>query len=228
MTLVDNSMYPATQYGCMQEEQRQLFGQYISHHQEYGGDIGEPLQMALVLGGEKPATMFDPPEEMFSRYPDLSPSKLVKKWGLYYRRSSINSTLMVSPSYFWFDLLPAVELGTEIGARCRGLFFGYPFDAINHFLHAEGAILPGRKYIVQGEFSAEELAYSVFTFYRPEDSKTGYERAINIGKKRYNRLHELAHEWELSNLAEMTDRLYSDFTIRYSEESVPANNPSND
>ncbi len=140
----------------MQEEQRQLFEQYISYHQEYGGDIGEPLQMALVLGGEKPATTFDPPTEMFSRYPDYSPQTLVKEWGLYYRRTSTDSALMVSPSSLWLDLLPTVELNTETGARRYGLFFGYPFDAIDYFHRAKGAILPGRKYVSQDGFSAED------------------------------------------------------------------------
>lgn len=201
----------------MKETQRRLFKEYISYHQEHGRDYKEPLQMALVLGGEKPATTFKPPEELFSQYPDLSPQKLIKKWDLYYRPAPSDSALMVSSSPLWFDLLPTVDLDTEIGTRRYGLFFGYPFDAIDYFHRAKGAILPGRKYVSQDGFSAEDMAYSVFTFYRPEDSKTGYKRAIDTGKKRYSRLHELADEWDLQNLSEMTDQLHEDFTTRYSD-----------
>lgn len=206
----------------MQEEQRRLFGQYISYHQEYGGDIGEPLQMALVLGGEKPATTFDPPTEMFSQYPNYSPRTLVKEWGLYCRRTSTDPALMVSPSSLWFDLLPTVEMDTNRCTRRFGLFFGYPFDDINFFLRAEGAILPAQKYVEQGVFSAEEVAYTVFAFYRPEDSETGYKRAISIGKRHYDQVHRLSRKWGLPGLVEIADRLHSDFTARYSDDVVSA------
>lgn len=212
----------------MRAKQRRLFREYISSHKEYGGTIGEPLQVALVLGGEKPATIFDPPVEMFSQHPDHSPRSLVNEWKLYYRRMPGFSGLMVSPSSFWFDLLPTVEMDTETGARRLGLFFGYPFDDINHFLQAEGSVLPAQKYVDQGLFSAEGVAYSVFAFYTPEDSKTGYKRAVTIGRRHYDCLHELAHEWNLPSLAEMTDRLHSDFTARYSTDVVPANNSRNE
>lgn len=212
----------------MRAKQRRLFREYISFHQEYGGDIGEPLQMALVLGGEKPATTFDPPTEMFSQYPDYNPRTLVKEWGLYYRSTSTDPALMVSPSSLWFDLLPTVEMDTDRCARRFGLFFGYPFDDIKFFLRAEGAILPARKYVEQGSFSAKEVAYTVFTFYRPEDSKTGYERAISIGKRHYDQVHKLSRKWELPALVEIADRLHSDFTTRYSDDVVPAHSPVNE
>ncbi len=207
----------------MKEGQKGLFKEYLSYHREYGRDYQEPIQMALVLGGEKPATTFYPPEELFSDYPDLSPSTLAEKFELYYRRVPGDYALMVSPSSYWLDLLPTVSLDNETGARRHGLFFGYPFDAIDYFPRAKGALLPGRKYVSQDRFSAEEMAYSVFTFYRPKDSMEGYRRAIDAGIKRYHRLHELADEWDVQELSDFTDQLYDDFVMRYSNSEFIAN-----
>ncbi|WP_330630721.1 hypothetical protein [Halocatena halophila] len=215
-------MYDRITLSYMPTEPRNLFRHYISCHQEFGGDIGEPLQMALVMGGKKPATTFDPPEEMFSSFPDHSPSTLVEKWGLRYRRVKGDYALMVSPSTHWFDLLPTVGLNNDTGVRRHGLFFGYPFEDIEYFLQVEEAILPGKKYVSEGVFSAEEMAYCVFTFYRPEYSKEGYDRAIEIGKQHYESLHRLSDKWELTELAELTEQLHSDYIKRYTADPILA------
>lgn len=208
----------------MKETCPKLFDRYLRSHRKYGRGDGKPLQMALVLGGAKPATSFNPPSELFSEIPSVSihsPEQLAEEWDLSYRKRPDSSGLMVSPSSYWLDLLPTVKIDKDAYDRRLGLVYGYPLADINSFLETEGSAFTPLKYVHQGMFSADEVAYLPFTFYRPENSESGYKRAIEIGKKHYNRIHELSRTWDLPTLATMAEDWYRSSIETYSPDEYP-------
>ncbi len=197
-----------------------MFDRYLSSHRELGNGSAEPLQVALVLGGAKPASPFDPPAELFSQH-SLDRHALIKNWGLHYRSIPDLPGVIVSPSLHWLDLLPTVKTDADAYDRLLGLLFGYPLPDIDNYLQTNGSAYTPLKYVSHGTFSADEVAFLPFTFYRAEESEAGYERAIRIGKKHYDRIHELAREWELPTLATMADNLYTSTIETYLPDTYP-------
>lgn len=185
----------------------------------------EPLRLALVLGDEKPATLFDPSSEMYSQ----RPRQLLDDLGLSYRRIKGDQYLVVASSSHWLDLLPTTTTGadTEAYSRRLGCVFGYPKADVENFIQTPGSLKTLQEFSKREAFSAQEVAYIMISFYRPEESNEEYERAIAIGKQHHSRLCELSHEWELPELSTIADKNYDGFVdfcageIQLSEE--PAN-----
>lgn len=117
-----------------------MFDQYLSIHRKYGRGNAEPLQIALVLGGAKPATSFNPPLELFSETSQSlhSLQQLVEEWRLSHRKRPDRPGLTVSPSSYWLDLLPTVKIDEGTFHRRLGLVYGYPLLDINYFDATDG------------------------------------------------------------------------------------------
>ncbi len=209
----------------MMETQRRAFTRYLSDCQQTVDCPIEPLRLSLVLADEKPATLFDPSSDMHSQHP----RQLFDELNLSYRRIKDHQYLVVASSSHWLDFLPTTTTGADTDAYSRrlGCVFGYPKADVENFIQTSGTLKTLQEFSNREAFSPQEVAYIIFSFYRPEESKEGYERAIAIGKRHYSRLCELANEWKLPELITIADKNYDGFVdfcageVQLSEE--PAN-----
>jgi hypothetical protein len=206
------------------EPQRSAFRRYLDAHRRNDECSRTPLRLALVLGGMKPATIVDPFPWAFpdcSQEPVQCLEELIDLFECVYRRAYGASGLIVARSTGRVGFLPTVQ-NTDSDAYHRrlGVVFGYPPDAIEHFIQHEGPRTQPRELVKAGVFTAAELAYTSFVFYLPEESQAGYERAIASGKATRTRLTTLAHEWDLPVLAKLADTVYEAHVALYAGEAT--------
>lgn len=202
----------------MTEAQHRALGQYFERHVESETCRRDPLLLALVLAGDKPAVDYSPskwefPEHPFAPHEGLQ--ELCDVFNLSYRRigSGVGSDWIVAPSPGRLDLLPSTNRTDRNAAwhRRLGIIFGYPPEAIDYFIESTGGDRTHPEDLVVSErFPPEEIAYTRFVFYRHDDSIEGYERAIKMGKTVRRRISDLADEWELPALDTIAEDAYED------------------
>jgi hypothetical protein len=203
--------------------QRRAFSRYVTEHYHQDGWSRTPLRLALVVAGDKPATLFDPHPWAFPDSPLQSPAcglPLLDQLNLAYKRIQDLPGVIVAAAAGRLDLLPTVMNPCDAYHRRLGVVFGYPSTAIEYFLQKDDVPTPSHEYVDQGRFAASEMAYSGFVFYTPEDSTAGYERAIAVGKATRARLSELAASWEIPALETLADGVYEEYRAECAGEST--------
>ncbi len=169
-------------------------------------DFTDPLMVALVLSGDKPAASIDPSTDHFPDHrwtPHTGLKELCDTMNIVaYKRRDLG-WWFVAPVYGRLDLLPSsnrTERSDE-WMRRLGVIFGYPSSAIDYFLGAKGEWTEPRERVANGQFSSDEMVDAGFVVYRHDDSVEGYERAIETGRRIRDRLEGLAEEWDVPELA---------------------------
>ncbi len=218
----DNQQYKAVSHRptngvleSMTAHQRWVFEQYLIARYDSRASGHEPLWLALMLGGAKPAasiTKFVDPLDPENDTPPSSafPIEVVAQtFDLPYRWWSEHE-LFVTTTPWRFDLLPATDNRTASTAYHRrlGCFFGYPQADIEYFLSTSSPYLQPGELVAEGLIQAKELAYVTFVPRRHDDSVDGYERAITIGKKNRQLIADCAARWDLPALDAYADCAY--------------------
>lgn len=203
----------------MNDIQRIAFGRYLASHRRAEEIVWEPLRLALVVTGERPAAaLCVAPWEFPYRHrsPDQCLCSLFDLFDIAYRQVWAEQWFIAAdPDRL--SLIPS-ERTTESDEYHRrlGQFFGYPPDTIEAFLPMERRSSYPRDLVVNGVVTATEIAYTRFVPYVVDDSCGGYEREITAGKEIYERLQEIAHKWGLPVLATLADTAYKDAVTVYS------------
>jgi hypothetical protein len=203
--------------------QRRAFSQYVRVHCHDDSWFRTPLRLALVLAGDKPATLIDPCPWAFPESPLQSPDcalPLLDQLNLAYKRIRDLPGVIVAASSGRLELLPTVMNPCDAYHRRLGVVLGYPSTAIEYFLQKDGVPTPAHEYVEHGLFEASEMAYTGFVFYTPEDSNAGYRRAITAGKATRAHLSELADSWEIPALETLADGIYEEYRAECSGEST--------
>jgi hypothetical protein len=203
--------------------QRRAFRRYVTVHCQANHWSRTPLRLALVLAGDKPATLFDPYPWAF---PERSPSSpecalpLLDQLDLTYKQIQDLPGVVVATSSGRLALLPTVMTPCNAYHRRLGVVFGYPPTAIEYFIQKESTPTTPRTYVEQDQFEAAEIAYTGFVFYTPEDSVAGYRRAVAAGKATRARLSELAATWEIPALETLATGVYEEYRAECSGEAI--------
>lgn len=196
----------STHKNKLSEPQRQALGRYIERHVEHDAWHREPLMLALVVAGDKPAALIDPASFAFPDHPWSTHTGLLELCDvleLSYRHVTDISGWFVAPAEGRLDLLPSTGRAPTNDAWHRrfGVVLGYPPDAIDFFIETSGdERTRPRDLVDRGVFSPDELAFTQFIFYIHDDSIDGYEQAITEGKIVRERFEELAAAWGLPDL----------------------------
>ncbi|UPM42304.1 hypothetical protein [Halocatena salina] len=200
------------------ERQRCELGRYFERHAENDACYRDPLLLALVVAGDKPAAEISATEFAFPEHP-WTPHRgliaLCELFELSYRRigQGTGNDWFIAPTDGRLDLLPSSEKADRNRAwhRRLGVVLGYPPEAIDFFIDTDGTERTRpRDLLKRGVFSPEELAYTRFVFYIHDDSINGYERAIETGRAVRARFTELAEMWHLPALAAIADDVFEE------------------
>ncbi len=201
-------------------EQHRL-GSFFGAYFEGDGPLQPLLRFALVIAGEKPATVvqaeWNCANSPFSTEREFI--RLFERLGCTTRRFSALHGWIVGHARGRFDLLPTTwNVAHNAGWHRRlGVLFGYPACDIRRFLDDREWIRP-RARVESGTFTPAEVANTAFLCHRFEDSIDGYRRAIAWGRRLHTRYQQLAQSWELPILAAIADRQYEIAEAVYSGE----------
>lgn len=205
----------------LSETQRQELGRYLSYYRDE--TVREPLRLALMIAGDKPATLVAPEPWITLRSPltfSNGSVELFNVFDLASREIRDVPAWFVARSSGRLDLLPTVRNGDcDAYHRRLGVIFGYPPREIDSYITHEGERTRPDDFVEAGVFTPEEMAYAEFVFYMSDDSEEGYTRAIAAGKRTYERLTELADYWHLPDLQTIADSLYEYQVEKYSTDS---------
>lgn len=202
------------------ETQRQELGRYLCWHRDE--EHRDPLKLALVIAGDKPAAYLGTEPWTSLRSPlsfHNGTVKLFKLCDLVAREIKDVPGWFVSPSSGRLDWLPTVRENCEAYHRRLGTILGYPSTDIACFIGSDKNIVP-EEFADKDIFEPEELAYAKFVFYVPEASEAGYRRAIKRGKETYARLCTLAEQWQLPDIKTIANTVYDEF-LRAIESDEP-------
>lgn len=203
----------------MNDIQRIAFGRYLATHRRAEAIAWEPLRLALVIAGERPAAALSVAAWEFPyrhRSPDQCLCGLLDLLDIAYRQVWAEQWFIAAEPDRLALIPPERTTESDVYHRRLGRFFGYPPDAIEAFLPMEMRSSYPRDRVVDGLVTATEIAYTRFVPYVVDDSCGGYEREITAGKEIYERLWELAHDWELPILATLAETVYEDAVAVYS------------
>ncbi|MFC6964941.1 hypothetical protein [Halocatena marina] len=193
------------------DEQRRELGRYLGSHRD--DPHRDPLKVALVLAGDRPAAFISPDPWMSLRslleFHNGS-VKLFELFDLSSREVRDVPGWFVARNSWRLDLLPTVLNGCSGYHRRLGTVLGYPQAAIEQFIERESLEVP-EEFAKRGQFDTETLAFAKFVFYLPEATVDGYRRAIQQGKDRYARLCTLAELWQLPDLKILADEIRTEF-----------------
>lgn len=195
--------------------QRRAFQGWLRVHKEHES-FEDPLKMALVVSGDKPALYLQPaewafPGPQFSVTSDERFLELMEELGLTTHQMEGMNGWFVAPVHGRLDLLPStVRAPTDAAWHRRlGTVLGYPSEAIEFFIDTSGAKrTQPRDLVDNGTFTPEEMAYTQFVFYIHNDSSDGYEQAIEDGKVTRARFTELAKQWDLPVIESLAAAFY--------------------
>lgn len=203
----------------MNDSQRIAFGRYLTTHHRAEDIKWEPLRLALVIAGERPAAALTVAPWEFpyrNRSPDRCLCRLLALFDIAYRRVWADQWFIAADPDRLALIPPERTTENDAYHRRLGQFFGYPQDAVEAFLPIQTRSPYPRDLVADGSVTATQIAYTRFVPYVLDDSCGGYDRAITAGKAIYERLCELAHEWELAVLATLAETAYADAVAVYS------------
>lgn len=196
-------------------EHRNVFKKFLTIRREDWLNIHEPVWLALLLIGERPACKISPVETHPDMdLPELSVEEIVSVFDLYGCEWR-NEQWVVAQTSSRMDMLPSESNSDEYHRRL-GHFFGYPEDDIDAFLRADS---PGKQWdntVRTVDVSIEELAYTTFVPQKPAPSVEGCERAIRSGKENRKTISEYSEKWDLKALNAYSDWLYYDILTKLS------------
>ncbi len=196
-------------------EQRKIFKKFLTIRREDWLNIHEPIWLALLLIGKRPACKISPVESHPDmNLPELSVEEIVSAFGLHGCEWK-NEQWVVARTSVRMDMLPA-ESNSDEYHRQLGYFFGYSEADIDAFLSADS---PGKMWddtIREVDVPAEELAYTTFVPQKPAPSIEGCERAMRLGKENRKVISEFSEKWRLKALNAYSDWLYYDLLTKYS------------
>lgn len=201
--------------------QRNVFGRYLAAHQRAATASLNPLWLALVLAGDRPAAMMGPHREAFP-YRDRSLAQcflsLLDLFELQYQSVPQRHQWCLSPTPARFGLLPPQwEPATAEYHLRLGLFLGYPPAAIASRLRLTEPRPHPRLLVAQGDFEASELAYTLFLpyVYITPNVYEGYAHEIAAGKAYCQRITDLADQWQLPVLEALADAIHREYTTQW-------------
>lgn len=200
--------------------QHRLLTDYIERHKDAETYSMNPIHLARVLAGDRPAAALTPlPEiDVPDEYDDVDEyvPTMVDEMGLFHRTVGDFFDVYVSQSYSRLDLLPTVKVINSAFHKRLGVVLGYPSDAIERFIK-DSVSVTWMDLIRADIFTPETVAFTVFVpFSLYEQSMKTYNEAIDCGKKIKQRIHEYANAWEMKELHEYVDAVYDDAVNSYS------------
>lgn len=201
--------------------QRCLFRDYIIRHKDAETYSKNPINLARVLIGDRPAAALTPllKIDVPNEYDDADEyvPAMVSEMGLQYRTLVDHFDVYISSSSKRLDLLPTVKVMNDAFHRRLGVVLGYPPDAVERFIKTSISVT-WLDLIRADIFTPKTVAYTVFVPFSIYDkSLPKYNEAINHGKQIKQRIHECAHEWEMTELDEYAEILYADAIDSYAQ-----------
>lgn len=194
----------------MAEDQRQVFHRYLAARRKSGIHLHGPIWFALLLSRERPAMeLISLSHRGLSDPPPTTNEEVAETFDLVYR-SETDHSLTVARTSWRLDILPSHGEDSDAYHRRQGRFFGYPEVDIDYFINREEARTPPEDLVAQGVFQPEEIAFTTFVPQGYDDSITGYERAIEIGKNNRSTIGTLSHNWDVPALDAYAEWLYQD------------------
>ncbi len=219
-------------------DQRQALRQYITERQESEMGLREPVWLALVINGEKPACYANqglgssplitdgwtdelagqavPPEmeidvvPLEETTPDITVADVLDAFGLSYRGLG-GAGWYVARTAWRLELLPTVRNGATAAYHRRlGAFFGYARADINYFITSEPPRPQPAALVAEGHYTPEEIAYTTFVpeIFEPEPERVA--RATRTGRTIRDRMAQLARQWELPALEDLAATVYEE------------------
>ncbi len=206
-SVVHSTIFP---FETLSQRQRKVFTQFIDNRVEKEAYLQEPIWLAFVITGKKPAM------EIYSLEREdatvtLTAEDIAETFDLAYQRET--EFLLNLARHSWrLELLPKKTMGMSAEAyhRRRGCFFGYPEDELEYFLSTDArSDTEPEDLVAEGIFQPEEVAYTKFIPYRHNDSIGGYKHAIESGKRVRTTIMEIASTWNFDYLNEYTNWFYN-------------------
>lgn len=100
--------------------------------------------------------------------------------------------------------------------------FGYPRDAIDHFINKDNSHPTTFDLAQSGMFEPEEIAYSKFVCYAYPKTPEKFERHISVGRANRRRISQLAREWDLPELDALADEVYDEAVTTFKKDEMPS------
>lgn len=235
MTVAHPPSFPVE---TMTETQHQKLSQYIAVRQESGVALREPIWLALVIAGDKPACYADcglgssttimdgwacdlseqaVPAEMEIEVvplnqmsPTITVAGVLDAFGLAYQELG-GTGWYVARTSWRLGLLPTVRNGSTAAYHRRlGCFFGYTRSDIDYFIATEPPRTQPADLVADGSFDPEEIAYATFIPEIHQKSINRFERAIETGKTIHSRITSLARQWNIPELETLAETVYEE------------------
>lgn len=203
----------------MTEQQRKVFEKFIDTRYKTQLNVREPIWLALLLAGQKPATEITTlslPNYLDGDQSPITDEEVAEVFGLVAHRWDKHD-LFVSRTHWWIGILPSQQADLDAYHRRLGCFFGFPEEDIKYFLSSDNhnQTMP-EELVADGVFQPGEMAFERFIPQGKDDSIEGYERAIKAGKNNRKIIETYANKWGLQKLDDYAERLYQDTIEDYS------------
>lgn len=191
------------------DHQRKVFTEFTNVKKETNSNIREPIWFALVLCGQKPATMIsslESSEREASTF--LTPKMIVEAFNLSYHEL-FDGKFLVTRSPWRLELIPSRMEDISVTAYFRrmGCFFGYPEQDVKHFIETMGWDTHPTELAEEGTIQPEEAAYMMLLPQR-YDVVAHYDRAIASGKHIREIISNCTERWSINRLDEYADWVY--------------------
>jgi hypothetical protein len=204
--------------------QRSVFGRYLAAHQRAATISLNPLWLALVIAGDRPAAMITPHPKAFP-YRNQSLEQcfhsFLDLFDLQSQAIPQSDQWCLTPTAARFEILPTQWDPSTAEYHLRlGLFLGYPPAAIVSRLCLSEPRPHPRSLVAQGHFEASELAYTLFLpyVYITPDVDKGYAYEIAAGKAYRQRITAIAEQWQLPVLDALADAIHHEYTTQWTSQ----------
>lgn len=219
---------PSAPTPAITDTQHRLLTDYIQRHNDAGTYSMNPIHLARVLAGDRPAGALTPLHDIDvpDEYDDVDEyvPELAEQMGLYHRTIGEYFDVYVSFSSRRLDLLPTVKVMNDAFHKRLGVVLGYPPSAVDRFL--EESVSVTWMDMVRAEiFDPEDVAFTVFVPYAYHGSLSKYRELIDVGKDIKQRMHHRARMWDMDNLNEYVDDVYDDAIASYAGDDGGSFNP---
>lgn len=199
------------------DEQHYALREYTTQNREVDGKLAvHPISLARVLAHDKPAAYVDTVTGVAPQ--DNSPAdylaEIIDRIDLPARQGD-GSGWIVARTSWRLDLLPTTESRNNAYHKRCGVVYGYPQEAIEHFINFKEVNVTRCDLARAGVFPADEIAFTVFVPYAHRGSIEKYEEMIEKGKAIRRRITELSRAWDLPELDEHAEEVYQDVAKVY-------------
>lgn len=205
----------------LSDEQYRALREFTVQHLQEDTCSTTPIRLARVLSRKKPATLILTPPEISSSEEYLV--DLLDRINCPYRTFTGLSGWVVSSTSGRLDLLPTSKTLCDAYHRRLGVVFGYPRDAVDHFINKDSSH-PTTFDIAQSDaYDAKEVAYTKFVCYaHPKTPPETFEYYLSVGRENRQRIAQLAQVWNMPELDELANEIYTEAVEDFKKGEMPS------